>query len=243
MQKNIFNLNNLRILQAVAETKSLSLAAERLELSQSAISRSISRLEEQIGANLFLRRSSPIQLTLLGQHIYSKAESVLSQYAKLNQSIRNFHDIGVYDLRIGASTSLARTVLPEIVCNLYSRGLSVTEYSNNTPVISELLQDGTIDIAIATDPIKSNPSVKSRALFTEKYLVLLSNTVAPRIQTRLDLQNSPAYKQVLSHMICFKPLASFETFQLVMSYVLTVFGQTFISLASARHGDWRHRSM
>ena len=58
MQKNIFNLNNLRILQAVAETKSLSLAAERLELSQSAISRSISRLEEQIGANLFLRRSS-----------------------------------------------------------------------------------------------------------------------------------------------------------------------------------------
>ena len=189
MQKNIFNLNNLRILQAVAETKSLSLAAERLELSQSAISRSISRLEEQIGANLFLRRSFPIQLTLLGQHIYSKAESVLSQYAKLNQSIRNFHDIGVYDLRIGASTSLARTVLPEIVCNLYSRGLSVTEYSNNTPVISELLQDGTIDIAIATDPIKSNPSVKSRALFTEKYLVLLSNTVAPRIQTRLDLQN------------------------------------------------------
>lgn len=110
MQKNIFNLNNLRILQAVAETKSLSLAAERLELSQSAISRSISRLEEQIGANLFLRRSSPIQLTLLGQHIYSKAESVLSQYAKLNQSIRNFHDIGVYDLRIGASTSLARSV-------------------------------------------------------------------------------------------------------------------------------------
>ena len=84
---------------------------------------------------------------------------------------------------------MARNVLPEITSDLFSRGVLVTEYSNNTPEISRLLLKGTIDIAIATDPIKSNPSVKSRALYTEKYLVLLAETVAPRIKTKLDLQN------------------------------------------------------
>ncbi|HHH12985.1 MAG TPA: LysR family transcriptional regulator, partial [Thiolapillus brandeum] len=57
------DLKHLRTLSALAETGSLTAAAERLHLTQSALSHQLKALEAQLGAPLFVRKSRPLRLT------------------------------------------------------------------------------------------------------------------------------------------------------------------------------------
>lgn len=80
------NLKQLEHLLAVAEAGSFSRAAERLHLTQSALSRSIRILEEDLGARLLDRMGKRTELTPLGLTVASRARRILFESAELRRS-------------------------------------------------------------------------------------------------------------------------------------------------------------
>lgn len=70
-------LRHLRTLQALAETGSLSAAAERVHLTQSALSHQIKALEDDFGLPLFQRKTTPLRLSSAGQRLLRLAQEIL----------------------------------------------------------------------------------------------------------------------------------------------------------------------
>lgn len=79
---------HLRSIRAIHEAGGLARAAERLNLTQSALSHQIKGLEEQVGMELFVRRSKPMKLSPAGQKLLRLAERILPEVATLEEEFR-----------------------------------------------------------------------------------------------------------------------------------------------------------
>ena len=78
---------NLEALVTVVDTGSFSKAAERLGMAKSVISRRVSMLEEQLGAQLLQRTTRSLSLTGPGQQFYERAVRILAELKEAEQSI------------------------------------------------------------------------------------------------------------------------------------------------------------
>jgi LysR family transcriptional regulator for metE and metH len=87
MQQSILELRHLQTLLALVETGTLSRAATRVHLTQSAISHQIKQLEAHYGVGLFERKTRPLRLSPAGQRLHSLAESVLRRVAEAERDI------------------------------------------------------------------------------------------------------------------------------------------------------------
>ena len=74
---------HLRTIRAIHEEGGLGRAADRLNITQSALSHQIKGLEEQTGVELFVRRSKPLRLSAAGRRLLAAAEAILPQMAEL----------------------------------------------------------------------------------------------------------------------------------------------------------------
>src|SRR5580704_2449343 len=91
---------HLRTLSAIAETNSLSKAAERLHLSQPAVSHQIRVMEDMCGLSLFERKTVPIKLTPAGQRLLALARLVEQQLADAERDMARIAGGNTGQLRI-----------------------------------------------------------------------------------------------------------------------------------------------
>jgi LysR family transcriptional regulator for metE and metH len=87
MNQSLLELRHLKTLLALREAGNLSRAAQLLNLTQSALSHQMKALEEQYGAPLFERKSTPVGFTAPGQRLLKLAEGVLPQVAEAERDI------------------------------------------------------------------------------------------------------------------------------------------------------------
>jgi DNA-binding transcriptional LysR family regulator len=95
--------DKLRIFHAVASAGSFTHAGQSLGLSQSAVSRQISALEEEISTPLFQRHARGLTLTDEGELLYGAVRDVLSRLAAAEEQLKNIHDSPRGTLKITAS--------------------------------------------------------------------------------------------------------------------------------------------
>jgi DNA-binding transcriptional LysR family regulator len=84
--------DKLRIFHAVASAGSFTHAGQMLTLSQSAVSRQISALEEEISTPLFQRHARGLTLTDEGELLYGAVSDVLARLAAAEEALKNIHD-------------------------------------------------------------------------------------------------------------------------------------------------------
>jgi len=84
--------DKLRIFHAVASAGSFTHAGQQLTLSQSAVSRQISALEEEISTPLFQRHARGLTLTDEGELLYKTVSEVLDKLAGAEEALKNIHD-------------------------------------------------------------------------------------------------------------------------------------------------------
>lgn len=84
----ILDIRHLRCISAIHETGNLARAADRLHVTQSALSHQIKGLEQALNLPLFLRNSKPLRLTPAGQKLLSFAQRVLPQFADLEGDLK-----------------------------------------------------------------------------------------------------------------------------------------------------------
>lgn len=121
--------DKLRIFHAVAEAGSFTRAGETLHLSQSAISRQISALEESLKVSLFHRHARGLLLTEQGELLFHTAHDVFAKLAMTEAQLMDAHEKPSGELRVTATVGLGANWLtprirefielyPEITVNL-----------------------------------------------------------------------------------------------------------------------------
>lgn len=100
MIQSILELRHLQTLLALVETGTLSRAATRLYLTQSAISHQIKQLEEHYGVSLFERKSQPLRLSPAGQRLHTLAETVMKLVGEAERDVARIAQGEAGQLRI-----------------------------------------------------------------------------------------------------------------------------------------------
>ncbi len=104
-------LSSYKVFFEVAKAGNISRAAKKLQISQPAISKSIVKLEEQIGVKLFHRNSRGVHLTAEGEVLFSHVEEAFDDIERGEAELRRIREFHIGHLRIGASTTLCRYIL------------------------------------------------------------------------------------------------------------------------------------
>ncbi len=181
----------LTVFITVARTLSFTRSAAVLNVSQPAISKHIKELESDFGEALFNRRGSSISLTPKGSEIIPLVEQVLERYSALDSAIkREAHDFeGV--LHIGASTTIAQYLLPEILAkfNTHYPNIRLSVITANSDEIVKTLQRKEIETALIEDD-HTTPSVHYTP-FADDQIVLVSTNRHTQSLTAEQIKQIP----------------------------------------------------
>ena len=133
------NIKHLEHLLALADTGSFSRAAEKLFLTQSALSRSIQSLEDELGAKVLDRIGKRNELTPLGQDVVARARHIVREAAELRQSAKLLQDGGRGSISVGLGSGPAALLLVPLMCAASTRaGMRVAVTQG--PVELQILQ-------------------------------------------------------------------------------------------------------
>jgi DNA-binding transcriptional LysR family regulator len=116
-----FSLQQLHAFTTIVESSSLGRAAEVLHVTQPALSRTIKRLEEELGAPLFERHSKGMQLTAIGEALLPHATLLLHEADNAREEIDAIRGLAKGTIRVGAVASIATLVLPLAVSGVLAR--------------------------------------------------------------------------------------------------------------------------
>lgn len=161
----------LRYFVAVAEEGSLTRAAQRLYVSQPALTKQIKQLETHLGVRLFTRSRTGMTLTEAGRTL---AERVPSLLVSLDQALRETTRV----LRVGFLASAANEATPQIVAAFTRRRpdwrVEMRQAAWSNP--SAGLLDGSVDVALLRMPFPGQENLRVRHLFTEPRWVALPSS-------------------------------------------------------------------
>ena len=134
----------------IANTQSMRKAAKNLNLTTSAVSQSLKRLEDDIGCKLFARNSRNIVLTYTGQRLLLYADGLLNNLTNARHLVNEWSDIAQKTLRIGATPSACQYIIPMALRELKESlpGMSIQIVQGTSYELIDRLNDKRIDIAI-----------------------------------------------------------------------------------------------
>lgn len=143
----------LRAFHSVAKHRSFTSAARHLLLTQQAVSFQIKSLEEEIGGPLFRRELRAVELTPLGSAFFTYAERILELYSEAEAELANPGRKLQGILRISATNSLAKYVIPSAIGALrrVNPEVRVTMEVGNSKFCLDCLQNGLVDVAFVSD--------------------------------------------------------------------------------------------
>src|SRR6195952_4965810 len=105
----------LKVFYAVAQRLSFTKAAAELFITQPAVTKHIKELEHQLNVQLFRRNGNSIVLTAAGKILTQYAEKIFQTYTELENELAQLNNMEAGTLHIGASTTLAQTILPKLL--------------------------------------------------------------------------------------------------------------------------------
>lgn len=144
------NLRHLEHLLAVADTGSFSRAAERQHITQSALSRSIQTLEDDLGARLIDRAGKRNELTPLGQAVALRARRMVFEAAELRRSAALLQQGGLGAIRVGLGSGPAVMLMTPFLIHMASHhpGVQVSVSPGATELQLMQLRQRTLDALV-----------------------------------------------------------------------------------------------
>lgn len=193
-------LRHLHTFVAVAQQGTLGRAAETLNLSQPALSKTLNELEQLTGTRLFERGRLGAQLTLVGEQFLTHAVKVLDALNSAGQALNRKEGLNNDIVRIGALPTAALGILPTVIGQFHKQQKDITlqvATMNNTMLLAGL-KSGEIDIGIGR---MSDPDLMSglncELLFLES-LKLVVRPGHPLLQETVTLSRVMEWPVVVS---------------------------------------------
>jgi DNA-binding transcriptional LysR family regulator len=115
------NLNHLAIFHAVAQTGSMTLGAQRLDISQPAVSKQVQELESALGVSLFDRIGRRVHLSQAGEILADYALRLFALAREAEEAMAEVRGAGRGKLVLGASTTIGTYLLPGVLAEFRRR--------------------------------------------------------------------------------------------------------------------------
>lgn len=170
------NISHLQTLLAVAEHGSFSTAALNLEISQSAVSRAIAALEEELGVPLLARGRFGARLTPVGERVAHHAQDIVKLRERIDLEAEKAKGLNGGRLRIASFRSAATHLLPSRIAQFRERfpevEVSLTELDPNG--VEQVLREGQADIGLV--PLPRSEEFETWEIARDDYVVLLPSS-------------------------------------------------------------------
>ena len=170
------DIRQLRAFTAIAETGTFTAAAERVHVTQAAISMQIRQLERETGTRLFVRAPRRVLLTEAGEKLLERARLILREHDAALNELAALTGADKGRLRIGsASAMVSGDPLPQILRTLKAAhgGVETSVMSGTSEDLVQRLMNGEIDAAFVSLPVEAR-GVQTE-LLNEDYLVAIAS--------------------------------------------------------------------
>ena len=172
------NFNKLKYVIVVAEEGSITKAAKKLYISQPSLSQCIRSIEEDLGAEIFIRGKSSITLTPAGEAYIEWAKATIESAHQLEARLNKIKAGTARQLDIGASWQRSAALLPKAIERFYAQvpDCNIRIHEDLNRRLHEYLKNDVIDLEIGV-PNPDTIHYVSAPLFQERFLLAASNKI------------------------------------------------------------------
>ncbi|MDX8046245.1 LysR family transcriptional regulator [Gracilibacillus sp. S3-1-1] len=182
-------LRQLRYFVEVAEREHVSAAAVELHVAQSAISRQIGNLEDELGVELFEREGRNVRLTHIGRIFLTHTKTALKAIDHAKKQVDEYIDPERGSIKIGFPTSIASNLLPTVVSEFKKKhpkiGFQLRQGSYN--FLIESVKNRELDVAFLGPVPMDHPDLIGDVLFRENFYALVPKTHPLSGKSSVDL--------------------------------------------------------
>lgn len=176
------NMRNLQYILSVCQEGNITAAARVQNISQPALSQAIKQEEQNLGAAIFHRGSTPLQLTLAGKRYVETGRQIMMLEQNLKNELDELAGEDSGTLRVGISAQEGMYLLPRVLprfFEMYPRVKLCIE-ERGSALLEDMLLDGELDVVLARYE-KRREALEYR-LFAKNRLVLLCASTAKLAQ-------------------------------------------------------------
>ena len=228
-------LNLYYIFYIVAECGNISAAAKKLFISQPAVSKSISKLEEEFPTPLLIRSSKGVKLTETGEILYKQLENAFQAIKQGEEMIRNFAQTGAGSLSIGVSTTLCKYMLMSYLKGFIAENpnIKISISCQSTYETITALENGTLDIGLVGESDRLG-SLNFQPLLTIHDTFVVSPEYLEKLTARASAMHEKAAAELSE-----KELVSAATFLMLNKNNVTrqYVDKYFCSASEKYHGS------
>ena len=190
---------NLKAFITVANSGSFSESAEQLHLTQSAISKRIAQLEQQIGKKLFDRIARQVTLTEAGAELLPRALRIIQEYEHALQAINDLSGEASGTLRLAISHHLGLHRLPTVLKQFAQKYPKVTldiEFMDSEKAYEQVLH-GQSEVAIITLALESHHNIHSQKIWNDPLRFICAQDHPLATLTKPELKDLAEYPIIL----------------------------------------------
>jgi DNA-binding transcriptional LysR family regulator len=176
-------LRALEVFVAVAETGSMTAAAQDLKITQSAISQQLKLLEAEMGVTLMDRETRPLRLTPAGRALRNHAAELLLHADQARADVRQIGASPLPHLRIAMFATFAKTLAPAILQAVVRGELPIKTVSILRGMAAHHARElprRDVDIAITSNPLSDVEGMERYELIYERFILILPKGVVAR---------------------------------------------------------------
>ena len=191
------DLRDLTYFETIAELGHLGRAAEKLNRSQPALTKSIQRLEESFGTKLFQRDGRRIKLTPVGELLQARGKVLQQSIAQTQREVRDFASGAVGNIRLGCAATMAEYLLPELTNAMLKRGpdLTLKLVIGQDDMLREQLRSGQLDMIICAQ-LMDEVEFVGYPILTDEAVVIASRN-HPIFKAPFQMSDLCQYRWVL----------------------------------------------
>ncbi|WP_099221893.1 LysR family transcriptional regulator [Listeria costaricensis] len=184
-------LRQLKYFMEVARVEHMTQASENLHVAQSAVSRQITKLEDELGVQLFDRIGRNMQLTAVGMDFLQQAKIALNELEKAEALVSEYTDPARGTIRVGLPNSLAAKVLPAVISAFRAEYPDVTYrfMEGSNAELMQMVARGDLDLTFLSPVPEENEKIAPTLLFEEKLKLIVphDHLLAEKNSASLDM--------------------------------------------------------
>jgi DNA-binding transcriptional LysR family regulator len=165
-----FNLRSLEAFVAIVDAGSITRAAERLGLTQPAVSIALRELESGLGSTLLDRDVRPVRPTRAGVVLYRRATRLLADVEGLRTAVQTASVETLPTIRLGLVVSVTATGAP-LIKALQDMADEVQVLSGLTPELGRALLAREVDLLITSDAMEDAPGLERHVVLHEPFVI------------------------------------------------------------------------
>lgn len=173
------DIRELRCIIGIANARNMTKAAASLFVTQPALSKTLKKVEDQLGMQLFFRDGSSMTPTDAGLLVIERGKKIIREFDELNDQLTDLKNLKRERIQLGIPPVIAALDFPEIIMRFrrHFPDVSVEVHEYGARKLEDMVLDGTLDIAISMHPVAS--SSLSEIIIVQDQVVCAMNEEHP----------------------------------------------------------------